>query len=185
MIKPYDPMDDFVRDIPEHLHDDILTQICEALHYPDDTSKNVCVYEHDRINATNVRGKGTVTIDDEEYEFIAESGDNNGFRFESWNDDRTFERHKPTVWTLAPSSELIANADTDVKKKALLDSWDRLMDRSEISKIASDYTYDRHFQPGTVIERHYRAKASNINMQLVDSEYAEEIRKSLSAGAEQ
>lgn len=169
----------FERDVPAQMHDDVMTMLSEAAH-DDGAHDAVTILDRDQLNAVNVRVSGIVTIGDVEYTFHLEDGDRNGTRLLAWEDDKPFEYHVPTRWTLAPQQRLIDNAILNDKGPFLIWKWDAMIARPEIAAIASKYAYDRHFAPGSKTEKHWRDAAARHHFDIVSEEQAGEIRQRLS-----
>lgn len=98
----------------------------------------------------------------------------------SWNDDRPFERHEPTRWTLQPEGELVARAIEAGRGALLLAKWDAMLKQPELAALPGKYAYDSHFAPGLVTERHWRGEAAKRHFVIVDEETAAATRKLLS-----
>jgi len=81
---------------------------------------------------------------------------------------------------LQPSSERIAKAITDGKGPFLVLEWDAMLkNHPKIAEIPGKYSYDRHFQPGGLIESHYRDAAAKHHFEIVTAETAAETRARL------
>jgi hypothetical protein len=181
----------FARDVPEDKRDDVLTRISEAAH--DDYGHPECkdidglmILDRDRMDAINVRISGTIQIGEDEHWFILQDGNWNGTQLEAWDDvgDKTFERHQPTQWAVQPNSTIVASALSRGKTgaKMLLLKWEAVIDprnKDEMSELPRKYAYDRHMQPGCLIENHYTAAAAKRGFVIVTQEEADETKKRL------
>lgn len=176
----------FCRDVPPDMWDDVLTRMSEAAHDDRYADKDISIINRDWINACNVRVSGTIQIGDTEHWFILESGDRAGTVIRAWDNagDQKFEYHEPTRWALAPKPATIDNAILAGKGPFLIMKWDAIAARPDASDLVRSYAYDRHFQPGGQIEKHYRDKADKLGFQIITEEYAQDIRKRLQCATE-
>lgn len=179
--KKLTPEEAFSRDIPEAEVDNVLTAISEAAHEGKGTHGIVTILEQDRLDAINVRASGTVLLDGKEYSFIVSDGDRNGTDLESWEESGTqdFKPFERTQWALAPNQAEISKAIASKKGAFLIAKWDALLSQSEVSRIPSNYAYDRMMQPGIVVERHYKETAAKRGFVLTDQEDADSVRRRL------
>lgn len=179
-----DPYEAFNRDIPEHLREEVMTAMAEATSGWGEPS-NVHILEHDRIDAINARAEGIVTVEGKEYTFQMENGNWNGTVLLAWQSDKPFEYHEPTRWALQPKRDLIDQAIESGKGPFLIMKWDAILaNKSELKDLLRNYSYDRYVQPGSVVENHYREKATKHLFDIVLEETANETRKTLERATE-
>lgn len=171
------PDEAFARDVPTERQEDVLTILSEAaqgIDHPD-----VHILERDRIDAINVRAHGILQFGGEEFTFQIQDGNWNGTELLAWNDDRPFELHEPTRWTLEPNGELVEKAITEGRGPFLIFKWDAMLSRAPVSEIAGKYAYDRRVQPGVVVESHWKAEAARFGFVIVTEDQAAETRARL------
>lgn len=173
--------ENFERDVPEAMRESILEAICEAAHDDRHGHEHIHIIDRDRLDSINVRAHGVVTIDGNEYRFIVESGDRNGFVLEDWEGDKVFEHHKPTQYALAPNNSIIGKHLEAGRGQFLIAKWDAFLQRPEFADLARKYAYDKHFAPGGKTESYWHDKAAQVGFVITDQETADEIRKRLAA----
>lgn len=176
-----DPEKQFEQDIPEEMWEDVMLMMTEAAHC-DKAHENVTILERDWYDAINVQVSGIIKINDEEYSFQLASGNRNGTELLDWNGNRTFVPHVPTRYALQPKRQLVLDAIEKENGPFLVVKWDAMLkNHRKIAEIPDKYTYDKRFQPGTLIERHYQAEAAKHHFEIVTEETAAETRKKLLA----
>lgn len=168
----------FARDVPQRLQEDVCMRIGEAM-WAQESADGVHLLEIEAINAANYRALGTVTVEGEEYTFIAESGDRNGFQIVDWDDGAEFKPLERTQYALQPVKELINSAIDSGKGPFLVLKWDAMLKRSEIAEIPGKYAYDQYVQPGSLTRDYWRKKAAEYRFEIVDQETADATRKRL------
>ena len=132
------------------------------------------------INACNHLASGSFWWGGVEYSFLVENGNWNGFVFRELSDtapipDVTIQR---TRWAIAPLNVDVA---TPQQARTLLATWKIFEGRADIKEMLGSYNYDRTWQPGGLIEGHYRDKAAKIGARIVSEDHANEIRQGLEA----
>lgn len=179
----------FERDIPAEDRDNVMQMICETAQCGDDYHpQHVSILSRDRIDAINVRAEGILTFGDREFAFIVRDGNWDGTVLEGWEEagKQTFEPSPRTVWALAPQPSLVSAAIAKGKGPFLVAKWDIFIQRPEIARITSSYTYDRMMQPGLKVEQYWKAEAAKHQFVITDQEHADEIRaRLLAAGGAQ
>lgn len=177
----------FCRDIPEADQEIVMEMISESAsgHIKHDC---ITMLEIDRLDACNYRSSGILDWKGREYSFIVQDGNWNGTVLEGWEEAgvQEFEYHQPTVWALQPRRDLISDAIVHGKGPFLLMKWDAILkNRPEVAAIPGKYAYDRHFQPGGFVERHWTDAAAKHQFEIVTNEEADETRKRLEMATEE
>jgi hypothetical protein len=145
--------------------EETLERICEAhwsshgkdadgVHFSD-------IHTH---NACNHTLSGTVDVDGVIYGFVIDSGNNAGTVVREWgpaDDVGVYEPGPPVRWTLVPKNPNLKETSPALWSVYL--AWQK---ESWFAKMISDYSYDRHFQPGCQIENHYRALADKRGLKF-------------------
>lgn len=169
-------LDDISLEIAEHLWDRDRTSPLE-----EGEDGYVWVSDIQAQNATNHEVTGSFWLGGVEYSFRAECGDRNGWvwRFISADESIPDIEIHHTKWALAPNRDLVTQALSDGRGAFLIAKWEALIAREPCKSIPSKYSYDRHFQPGLMVESHWKGKAAEFGFVLVDEETAEEIRRRL------
>ena len=176
----------FCRDIPESKQDDVMLMIAEAASGWSDHDC-ITILDWDRMDAINVRASGILDWEGREFWFIVRDGNWDGTALEAWEETgvQKFEYHEPTVWALQPRRDLISDAIVDGKGPFLLIKWDAILkNRPEVAAIPGKYAYDRHFQPGGLVEKHWKDAAAKHHFDIVTKEEADETRKRLAEATE-
>lgn len=171
----------FCEAIPEKYREDILTNMSEAAHSDRYQTDQVRILNRTRHDMINVTVEGIVSYNDREYSFHLEDGNWNGTQLRGWNGlGSEWEEYVPTPLALAPRGNLISAALAPGGNPAfLLKKWDLFLTREDVNKILRDYAYDRFFQPGGVVENHYRDKVESLGLVITTKEDADQIRKRL------
>jgi len=164
--------------VPEDQREDVLMMLAGATGEWD-THECVTILERDRLDAINVRAHGIIKIGDNEYTFSFRDGNNDGSVLEDWEGDAPWEPVKRTEWTLQPRRDLVSKAIAAGNGPFLIQKWDIIAQRSEVSDILRKYVYDRMVQPGCVIESHYKQAAAKHQFEIVCREEADETRARL------
>jgi hypothetical protein len=178
-----DPYVAFERDVPKHLQDDALQAMAEATGGYG-SPVNVTILDRDQLDAINFRAGGIIEIEGREFTFQFEDGNWNGSVLLAWESDRPFERHEPTRWAIQPKQHLVWDAINAGRGPFLIAKWDIMIGRPEIAKIVGNYAYDRFFQPGGQIEKHYHALADKHHFEIVSQEDADRTRARLAEATE-
>lgn len=120
------------------------------------------IFQH---NACNHTISGTVERDGKMFGFIIESGDWNGTVVRSWGDPEdvgSFEHPKPSEpLTFVPNDRNLA-----INMPGIFITYLQLRKTSWFKEKESGYNYDRHFQPGSQTESHYRKWAESKGMTI-------------------
>lgn len=176
---PTSPDAAFDADVPEAIRDDVFQEMSDAVS-SGEAQGRVSIVDHERVDAFNNRASGVVTIDGREFSFEMEDGNRAGTVLVSWNEDRAFERTEPVQWMVEPMREKVQDAIANGRAATLLMMWDGFVNfRKDVSEIVRGYSYDSHFAPGVVTERHWRGAAAKLHLAIVTKEEADETRKRL------
>lgn len=172
------PDEAFCRDIPESRQQEIMEMISEAAsgHIKHDC---ITMLEIDRLDACNYRSSGIIEVDGREYSYIVQDGNWNGTALEAWEETgvQKFEYHQPTVWALQPRCDLIGDAIAHGKGPFLLLKWDAILkNHPQVAAIPGKYAYDRHFQPGGLVEKHWKDAAAQHQFEIVTKDEADKTR---------
>lgn len=174
-----DPYEAFARDVPETMHEDVMTMLAEAAH-DDDAHDCVTILDRDRRDVINVRVGGIIEIEGREFSFQLEDGNWNGTVLLEWESGKPFEYSQPARWALQPVRRLVDEAVMAGKGPFLIIKWDAMLkNRPELAELPGKYAYDRFFQPGGLIEKHYRDIAAAHHFEIVSEETAAETRARL------
>lgn len=170
-------------------HPGMMEQICEEIAEQlwdrDRSSKleegedgYVWIADIQAINQANHVLVGVFWLGGVEYSFEAESGDNNGWMWRSISADEPIPsiEIQHTKWALEPNSALVDKALRAGQGEFLVAKWDALSGREPYKSLPGKYAYDRFFQPGILIETHYRDLAAKVGFVLVDQQAADETR---------
>lgn len=147
--------------------DEILERIADAgWDYNKNTVHHgVCIHERHTINATNHVYSGTVEHEDVSYGFQIESGDNNGTVVIEWgleDDVGTFDPGPPPEpRTFLPNDQFLSD-----HRPEMFDVYCHWRNTPWFKEKQGAYNYDRHFQPGSKIETHYRDWAATKGMRI-------------------
>ncbi len=117
------------------------------------------------INACNHIYSGTIEIGGEKFGFIYESGDNRGSYVHAWGDPDEVGTYdpgpRPEQPTFVPIKAGVENI-TPLEYAAYMQSREWPIFKKKIG----EYLYDRHFQPGIAIERHYEDWAKSQGLKI-------------------
>lgn len=163
--------------------DDIAETICELMasrersYGVEGEDGSVYVSDVQMINACNHLAAGSFWHEGEEWSFLAESGDMNGFYYRELSKDAPIPKinYKPPAFQIVP----IATIRNQAEAKLMLVKIKAFRDRTETKELLAAYSYDRTFQPGGLIEKHYRDRAAKIGAKIVRSETAAEFDEML------
>lgn len=170
----------FDRDVPEARREDVMTMLAEAAQGTE--HECVTILDSDRLDAINVRVHGIIEIEGNEHSFQLEDGNWNGTVLLAWDEDKPFEHHKPIRWALQPRQDLIDDALQTGRGEFLVFKWDAILaNRPKVAAIPAKYSYDRHFQPGGAVEKHWQEAAAKHQFVIVTEETATETRAMLQA----
>jgi hypothetical protein len=175
------PDEAFCRDIPESKQDDVMLMIAEAASGWND-HECITILDRDRMDAINVRASGILDWEGREYWFIVRDGNWDGTVLEGWEESgvQTFEHHEPTRWALQPRRGLVEDAIAAGKGPFLLWKWETMLkNHKEIAEIPGKYSYDRHFQPGGLVEKHWKDAAAKHHFEVVTQDEADETKNRL------
>jgi hypothetical protein len=149
-------------DMPE----EIIERIGEAHWSKDEARYGVHftdIVEHDVINHTLA---GTVDWNGVSHGFVVDNGNWNGFvvrKFGLADDVEIYnlERPEPCQLTFIPKDRFLKQKNPAMYKLYLY--W---REQSWFKDKVSAYHYDRHFQPGGQVEKHYREWAEKKGMEI-------------------
>lgn len=177
------PDEAFERDIPPDQQEMVMTEICEAAIDGRGQHGRVYITNVDHMDVINLCASGSIEIDGTEFWFIVENGNWNGTVLRGWEEagQQKFEHHTPTQWALVPRNDLVGDAIALGRGPFLVAKWDAMLARADVASIPSKYAYDRHFQPGGKVERHWKDAAAKYGFVLTDQEQANEVRARLMA----
>ena len=173
-----DAYEAFERDVPEHLRDDAMQMMAEATGGYG-SHESVTILDRDQLDAINFRASGIIRIEGEEYTFQMEDGNRNGTDLLAWQSDRQFEYHQPTRWAVQPRRDIIYRHISEGKGPFLLAKWGAVAKNRDMADLIRKYSYDRFFQPGGLVERHYRELADKHGFEIVTQETADETKAML------
>lgn len=150
--------------------DEVCERICNA-HWNKDKAidygvRFIDIHQH---NACNHTLTGIVTVNGENYGFVVESGDRNGFVVieyapaEECSKVYSYEPPPETRFKLVPENEDELKAYAP-EKLAIAMKW---IQQPHIQEKLRNYHYDRHFQPGCVIETYYKDWAKGLKLKFV------------------
>jgi hypothetical protein len=145
------------------MSDDIAERISEA-HWRGEDSFGITltnVHQHDACNHTV---SGHVNVDGETLYFIVNIGNWNGFEvkeFGTIDEVGVYEAPEPTQFMFVPQNDYLKQDRPGMYKVYL--KWKT--QQWFIDKL-NGYHYDRHFQPGCAIEKHYRDWAAKHGMKI-------------------
>lgn len=141
--------------------DNALERICDA-HW-NKSGEGVKFLDIHQHNACNHTLSGTIDVDGVVYGFIIESGDRNGTVVRAWGDPEDVGTYDPgpppELRTFIPRDPKMHDVNSTNFQLYLLwrkEQWFKEKERA--------YNYDRHFQPGRLIEGHYRGWAEKKGM---------------------
>lgn len=109
------------------------------------------IHQH---NACNHTVSGTIEHAGESFGFIIESGDIHGTVIHEWGEPEdvgVFKPAPPTLYTFVPTDPGLELRRPEMWKVYL--AW---RETPWFKEKERGYNYDRHFQPGSVTEKHYR-----------------------------
>lgn len=174
---------DFEKDVPKHLQDEILERIVEtAWEFSEDPE--ISIADCEKRNVTNIEFSGTIMIEGQEHCFHMRDGDNNGTEILSWNEGIHFEHAPQIERVLVPKGREISDAIYEGRARQLLEKWERDLDPGTergavISKLAGAFAYDSFFAPGSGAARSHAVKAEDYSYEISEREVAQRIRKRL------
>ena len=140
-------------------NDDVLEIIADACW--NGGSATVKIYQKHAINAANNIYSGTVFYNGVTYGFNIESGDMNGTVVHEWGleDDVGIYDPGPPLEQRTFIPRVIDPAKLSVLK--IYACW---IKEPWFKEKVNAYNYDRHFQPGSYIENHYKEWANKKGM---------------------
>ena len=141
----------------------------------------ISILDIEMIDVCNHVAVGSFWAKGVEYAFEVENGNNNGFVWRSISADGPIPDIviEHTSWALAPKPEVIEGHLERNTPESLLILWDAFLKRPEVADLCRSYSYDRMFQPGVVVEDHYRKKASKMGFVILPQEHVDEVRANL------
>ena len=126
------------------------------------TLDGVRIADVHQINSANHVYSGTIEHDGKSFGFIVEMGDQRGCFVIEWgnaDDVGRYEPPPPVVMTFVPRDPLLKEKRPELF--AVYEAWTRTEWFKEKER---SYNYDRHFQPGGYVEKHYRDWAASKGM---------------------
>lgn len=123
------------------------------------------------INASNHVMSGIIDYAGERFGFVVESGDNAGTVIHEWGDPEDvgcFEPPRPTLYTFVP-----LNDNLKAERPAMYDVYLHWTTQAWFKDKERAYNYDRHFQPGWLVENHYREWAAKKGLKIAIKEDGE------------
>lgn len=170
--------DIFDQDIPAGDRNDVLRVVQGCLYGGDDPRvvlRNVSHCDHKQR-----RAQGILRWQDREHLFCVESQPSGKLTFISWNSDADFAAYPDPDWTLAPYEMLIQEAINKGRQAFLLEKWDKLLQRDDVTRLLGRFTFDVHKDPLGPRQRLWREKVDRIGFDIVSASEAERLRRSLS-----
>lgn len=165
-VATVDKLAKFVADYGEKATEYILQTIVEAFaNYGEKGGDGVRFSTVHQLNACNHVLVGHVEHDGTEWHFIIEVGDWNGTLvrdFGTVDEVSTYEPPVPTRFTFVPSNDNLKMDHPEMYKVYL---WWR--EQPWFTEQIQKYQYDRHFQPGGAIEKHYSDWAAAKGLKIV------------------
>ena len=146
---------------------DILGRIVDA-HWNYSTHGNSSgvefrdIHQHDACNHTL---SGTVDVDGTLYGFIIESGNNWGTVVHEWglaDDIGTYQPPPPPE----PFTFVPADPNLPITRPGMFQVYLEWRKEEWFKAKEREYRYDRHFQPGGFVEKHYREWAAKKGMTI-------------------
>jgi hypothetical protein len=159
---------------------ELFSRICEAAYDPKRPQPGVTITNIHRHNAINMTFEGVLLHDGIEFSFVIDDGDWNGTEVREFttHDLAPYEPPQPTRYTLVPT-----DGNLKENRPAMYEAYLRWTREPWFQELLRAYHYDRHFQPGLVVERHYREKAAErgLKLEYADSDRAVRIQADLAA----
>jgi hypothetical protein len=179
---------DFDKDVPEHLHEDVLQRLVEAAWEVGSQDPDISIDDVAKSNALNIEFTGTILVDGIEHSFHIRDGNNAGTEILSWNGDAAIHREDPIVTTLVPQQGIIGDAIHRGHAARLLQDWDAALDPStgtgaSLSQLPGAAAYDAYFAPGTGASRSHHEKARAAGYEIEEMAVATRIRAELLGAA--
>lgn len=147
----------------EEIPYEALERIAEA-HWNRQNADGVIITDTYQHNACNHTVTGTVDIDGQVFGFVIEMGDWNGTVVNQWGDPDDIVAYEPPKiepLTFLPEDPHLLRKRPDMFKVYAIwrkEEWFKEKERA--------YNYDRHFQPGIAIEKHYREWAGTRGLRI-------------------
>ncbi len=116
------------------------------------------IHQHDACNHTL---SGTIKDGDVTYGFIIESGNWNGTVVHEWGHPDDVGFYKPD-----PPGEMLTFIPNRILNERELRAYLAWREEEWFKEKARSYLYDRHFQPGGLIERHYSKWAAGKGLTI-------------------
>jgi hypothetical protein len=123
------------------------------------------VHTHNSVNHTIT---GYVEHAGKTYAFEVDNGDWNGTVVRQWGDPETvptFVPPKQTYWDFVPKDETMP-----VTRPGMYMAYLNWREEPWFEEKRRGYSYDNHFQPGLLTERHYRKWADTKGLKLIARE---------------
>lgn len=179
---------DFDRDVPGHLHEDVMVRIVEAAWEVGSEDPDISINDVEKINALNIEFTGTILIDEVEHSFQIRDGNIAGTEILSWNEDTAIHREDPIVTTLVPLHYTVGDAIYRGQAGRLLQDWDAALDPTtetgaSLSRLPGAAAYDAFFAPGTGASRSHHEKARAAGYEIREMADAIRVRAKLLGSA--
>lgn len=120
------------------------------------------IYQH---NACNHTLSGTIDIDGKVYGFVIDSGDWNGTVVKEWGDSEDVGVYEPPQ-PAEPLTFIPSDINLFFNRPAMFAVYAMWRKEEWFKQKESAYAYDRHFQPGGCIEKHYADFAQRRGMKI-------------------
>lgn len=160
----------FVEEFGDDVAVDILDRIGDLMWDKERSDQTISITGVHTYNSVNHTITGYVEHAGKTYAFEVDSGDRNGTVVRQWGDPETvpaFVPPKPTYWDFVPKDESMPITRPGMYMVYL--AW-----RKEpwFEEKRRAYAYDNYFQPGSLVETHYRKWADTKGMRLIAREGA-------------
>lgn len=150
--------------MPDEVAERIVDAHCKSGNTTGKTIDGVKITDIHQHNACNHTLSGEVEIDGETLYFIVNSGDWNGFdvlQYGTVDEVGVYEPPKPSRFMFVPIDDNLKKNRSGMYRVYL--KWTK--EKWFIDKL-NGYHYDRHFQPGCFIEKHYSDWAAQKGLKI-------------------
>lgn len=166
-----DQITEFSAKYNEDLATQILEGMCDAAWRGEDSFKVTyidadidCSVSSEMINASNHILSGSIYLDDDEWCYSVESGDNNGTVIHEWCREEDYQQYDvppPVQAILVPQDDFLKQERPEMYKVYL--AWKKL---DWFTEMQRSYNYDRMFAPGLKTEGYWKAKAAEKGLKF-------------------
>lgn len=142
----------------------VLEKISDVCCSQEQNSDGVKIHSTFQHNACNHTYSGTIEHDGKTFAFIIESGDWNGTVIRAWGspeDVGLYAPPKPVLKTFVPKDPILKMTRPGLWKVYF--EWTK---QEWFREKVRSYNYDRHFQPGGLIEKHYTDWADKKGLRI-------------------